>query len=99
MIKRIVEDPSLLSKELLKQVNYDLHGPLCKSQIILDDSILVYHKPFAHSGSYTHLTLVPQEFCNILFVVFHSNPIGKHLNKFWMLHHLRLCYYWPRIFS
>ncbi len=99
MIKRIVEDPSLLSKESLKQVNYNFHGPLRKSQIILDNGILVYHKPIARSDLYTCLTLVPQELRNILFIAFHSNHIGGHLDMFWTLHRLCLCYYWLGMFS
>jgi hypothetical protein len=99
MIKCIVEDPPLLSKESLKQVNYNFLGPLRKSQIILDNGILVYHEPIAHSGLYMHLTLVPQELCNILFIVFHSNHIGGHLDTFWTLHCLCLCYYWSGMFS
>ncbi len=39
MIKLIVEDPFLLSKELLNQVNYNFHSPLRKSQIILGNGI------------------------------------------------------------
>ncbi len=99
MIKRIVEDPSLLSKELLKQVSYNFHGPLRKSQIILNNGILVYHKPIACSSLYTCLTLIPQEHCNILFIAFHSNPIGGQFDAFWTLYCLRLCYYWPGMFS
>jgi hypothetical protein len=44
---------------------------------------------------YAQLTIVPKEFYNILFVVFHTNPAGGHLNSHRTLHHLRLHYYWP----
>jgi hypothetical protein len=99
MIKRIDEDPSLLSKELLKQVNYNFHCPLHKSQIILNDGILVYHEPIACSGLYMRLILVPQELCSILFILLPLNPICGYLDAFWMLHCLRLHYYWPGMFS
>ncbi len=39
------------------------------------------------------------EFYNIIFVVFHSNPIGGHLNACHTLHCIRLRYYWPGMYS
>mgnify|MGYP006187703309 FL=1 len=45
------------------------------------------------------LTLVPRELYNILFIAFHANPIGGHLNAYRMLHRLRLRYYWPGMYA
>ncbi len=36
---------------------------------------------------------------NILFVAFHSNPIGRHLNAYRTFHRLRLRYYWPGMYT
>ncbi len=47
----------------------------------------------------TQLQLVPKEFYNILFVAFHSNPVVGHLNTYRTLHCLRLCFYWPGMYS
>ena len=98
-IKRIVVDPSLLTRETLKTVNYNFHGPLRKSQIVIVDGILIFHEPIARSGSYTRLTLVPRDLRNIVFVAFHSNPIGGHLDAVRTLHRLRLRFYWPGMYS
>ncbi len=98
-IKQIVMDPSLLSRETLKKVNYNFHGPLRKSQIVLVARILVFHEPIARSGSYTRLTLVPRDLRNIVFIAFHSNPIGGHLDAVRTLHCLRLRFYWPGMYS
>jgi len=43
--------------------------------------------------------LVPSEFYNILFVAFHSNPMGGHFNVYHTLHRLRLCFYWPGMYK
>ncbi len=67
--------------------------------IVLEDGILIYRKPIIGKGSYTRLQLVPREFYNILFVAFHLNPVGSHLNAYRTLHCLRLCFYWPGMYS
>jgi hypothetical protein len=46
-----------------------------------------------------HLQLVPQEMYNILFIAFHTNAIGGHLNVYRTLHRLRLRYYWPGMYA
>ncbi len=50
-------------------------------------------------SSYTCLQLVPSEFYNIIFIAFHSNAIGGHLNTYCTLHCIRLRYYWPGMYS
>ena len=42
---------------------------------------------------------MPKEFYNILFVAFHSNPIGGHFNAYRTLHRLRLRFYWPGMYT
>ncbi len=61
--------------------------------------MLIFWEPISGSSSYTHLTLVPSELYNILFVAFHANPIGGHLNAYQTLHRLRLRYYWPGMYA
>ncbi len=46
-----------------------------------------------------HLQIAPKELCNILLVAFHSNHIGGHLNAYCTLHHLRMQYHWPEMYS
>jgi hypothetical protein len=61
---------------------------------------MIYCKPILGSaGSYTRLQLVPKKFYNILFVAFHSYPLGGHLNAYRTLHRLRLRFYWPGMYS
>jgi hypothetical protein len=89
-IKEIVADPSKLSNKALANINYNYHAALQKLLIVLEDDVLIYRKPLAGSGSYTRLQLVPQEFHNILFIAFHTNPVGGHLNPYRTLHRLQL---------
>jgi hypothetical protein len=99
LIRKIVLNPSLLSNETLREINYNYHAGLQKSLILLEDGILIYREPIAGEQSYTRLQLVPKEFYNILFIAFHSNPVGGHLNAYHTLHRLRLCFYWPGMYS
>jgi hypothetical protein len=61
---------------------------------------MIYHEPISGSaGLYTRLQLVPKEFYNILFVAFHLNPLGGHLNAYLTLHRLRLQFYCSGMYS
>ncbi len=98
-IRDIIANPSTLSNDSLREINYNYHSALRKLLIVLEDGILIYRKPIAGEGSYTRLQLVPKEYYNVLFVPFHSNPVGGHLNAYCILQCLRLCFYWLGMFS
>jgi len=98
-IREFVCNPSTINNKALASINYNYHAALRRSLIVLEDDILIYREPLAGSGSYTRLQLVPAEFRNILFVAFHANPVGGHLNAYRTLHRLRLRYYWPGMYS
>ena len=97
-VKAIVTNPSTLNNKALAGINYNYHAALRKSLIVLEDGILIYREPLAGNGSYTQLQLVPVEFRNMLFIAFHTNPVGGHLNAYRTLHCLRLRYYWPGMY-
>ena len=59
----------------------------------------MYREPLAGCESYTKLRLVPRELRNILFVAFHANPVGGHLNAYPTLHRLHLLYFWPGMWT
>jgi hypothetical protein len=98
-IQAIVLNPLTLLNTSLRDINYNYHSALWNSLITLEDEMMIYCEPISGSaGSYTCLQLVPKEFYNILFVAFHSNPLGGHLNAYWTLHCLRLQFYWPGMY-
>ncbi len=66
---------------------------------MVEDKLLIYREPISATGSYSRLVIVPHKFFNILFVAFHTNPVGGHLNAYRTLHRLRLRYFWPGMWS
>ncbi len=61
--------------------------------------MLILHKPIIGTLLFTRLQLVPSELMNIIFIAFHKNLIGGHLNAYWTFHCLRLHFYWPGMYS
>jgi len=62
--------------------------------------MLIYREPIRWSASYTCLQIVPtKSLLKIVFIAFHSNPIGGHFNAYCTLHRIRLRYFWPEMFS
>ncbi len=61
--------------------------------------MLIFQEPPRGSNSFTRLTMVLRELYNIMFIAFHMNPIGGHLNAYRTLHRLRLRYYWPGMYT
>jgi hypothetical protein len=59
--------------------------------------MIILREPIVGSDSYTCLQVVPCELYNIIFVAFHTSPIGAHQNAYRTLHHIRLRFYWPLI--
>jgi hypothetical protein len=80
-------------------VNYNFRAPLRQLLIFIENGLLFYKESICKGSSYTCLQLVPQEFYNILFTAFHSNPIGGHMNAYRTLHRLCPWYYWPGMYS
>jgi hypothetical protein len=95
----LVENPGKICKETLKDFHYCYRQPLHQSQIVIKDNMLIYHKPIRASSSYTWLQIVSKALFNIVFVAFHSNPIGGHFNAYRTLHCLHLCCFWPEMYS
>ena len=56
--------------------------------------MLIFKEPIIGSTSFTRLQIVPKELYNLIFISFHVNPIGGHLNAYRTLHciHLRFLF-------
>ena len=98
-IRYLILNPSKINLSTLNAVNFNYCTPLGQSQIVIEDGLLIYPEPIRGGTSYTRLQLVPAEFYNIIFIAFHSNAIGGHLNAYRTLHRIRLRYYWPGMYS
>jgi len=92
-------NPSKITNKSLANVNYNYRGQLCQSLIILENDMLFLREPIIGTSLYMRLQLVPSELKNIIFIAFHTNPIGGHLNAYRTFHRLRLRFYWPGMYS
>ncbi len=97
-IHNLVLNPGKICKATLSEVHYAYCQPLCWLHIVIEDKMLILRELICGSTSYTRLQIVPEELRNILFVAFHSIPIGGHLNAYCTLHHLRMRYHWPEMY-
>ena len=61
--------------------------------------MIIFREPIDGSSSLKRLQLVPVGLHNIIFIAFHSNPIGGHLNQYRTLHRIRLRFYFPNMFT
>jgi hypothetical protein len=77
-----VQNPGTISTKSLAEakVNANFCAALFQLQISHEDGILILRKPIVGSKSYTCLQLVLLHFWNVVFIAFHRNPLGTHLN-------------------
>jgi hypothetical protein len=87
-VQELVLNPSLINNQALAKVNHNYCRPLCQSLISVENDMLILKEPIGGTLSYMHLKLVPQELPNILFIAFHTNAMGGHLNAYWTPHRL-----------
>jgi len=80
-------------------VNANYRAALRQSQIAIEDGILILREPIIGCESYARLQLVPSHFQNLVFIAFHSNPLGAHLNATRTLHRILLRFYWPGMYG
>jgi hypothetical protein len=85
-IRGLALSPGKICKETLKSVHYTYHQPLRQSFIVIEEDLLIFWEPIRGSTSYTRLQIVPKGLYDIIFIAFHSNPIGGHLNAYCTLH-------------
>ena len=97
-IRQMVLTPAMITAANLKEVNYNYRHALRNSLISIEDGLLIYREPIVGGKSYTRLTIMPSSLRNIIFVAFHANPTGGHLNVVRTLHRIRLRYFWPHMY-
>ncbi|KAL7503778.1 hypothetical protein ACHAXN_001520 [Cyclotella atomus] len=95
----MINNPSLINNENLTKVHHTLRMPLCNNLLVIENDMIILREPLGGgSDSYCKLRLVPSSLRNAIFVAFHANPIGGHLNYFRTFKNIRLRYYWPGMF-
>jgi hypothetical protein len=85
LVRNMILNPSKICNESLSKVNHNYCRLLHQSLLQINNGMLIMKEPIGGSDSYTHLKLVPWELYNIIFIAFHANPVGAHLNSYLML--------------
>ena len=100
-VLKFVQNPGTISQRSLEAAKLDpnYQQALQQSSIHLDRGILFYHEPIAGSKSFAKLQLVPLALRNIVFVAFHSNPLGGCLKFSRTFHCICLRFYWPQMYK
>ena len=98
-ITRLVNNPSTICKATLEAVHHKLRQPLRKSAIIIECDMLVLQEPLHGCESFVKLRIVPRDLRNVIFIAFHSNPIGGHFNSYRTYSRMRLRYFWPGMYQ
>jgi hypothetical protein len=88
VVQALALNPSTITNQALSKVNHKYPAPLHQSLISVEDDMLSLCKPIIGTSSFTQLQLVSTKLTNIIFIAFHTNPIGEHLNAYQTLHHL-----------
>jgi hypothetical protein len=87
-VQELILNPFMINNQALAKVNHNYHRPLPKSLISVENDMLIMKEPIGGTSSYTRLQLVPLKLSNILFIVFHTNAMGGHLNAYQTLHRI-----------
>jgi hypothetical protein len=95
----LVLNPSKITNKSFANVNHNYRGPLRQSLIVIENDMLILHEPITGTSLFARLQLVPAKLMNIVFIAFHTNAIGGHLNAYQTFHRLRLHFYWPGMYS
>ena len=97
LILQMLKNPALITNENLQKIHYALRAPLRQSLLYEENDIIFIKDRIPTRNSTISLKLVPQAMKNIVFVAFHSNPMGGHFHLYQTLHRIRLRYYWPKM--
>ena len=93
----MIKNPSLINSDQFKNIHFSLRQPLRESWLYEEDGIIFIKQRVPFKNVSVSLRLVPNILRNIIFIAFHSNPIGGHLSLYQTMHRIRLRFYWPNM--
>ena len=100
LLLQIVANPGLAEDPAnIKQLHSVYRHPARQGHFCVKDGLLYMKEIFQHDIKYVHLRIVPASLQNIIFVAFHANPIGGHLDSFRTFHRIRQRYFWPGMYQ
>ena len=96
----IVANPALgESQEHIRPLPYIYRQPARQGHFSLEDGMLYMKEIFQDDEKFVKLRIVPSSLYNIIFIAFHANPIGGHLNVYRTYHRIRQRYFWPGMYQ
>ena len=100
MLLDMVASPAIAqSQEVVNKLPYIYRQPARQGHFVIRDKILFMREIFQNDDRYIELKIVPESLQNIIFVAFHSNPIGGHLNAHRTYRRVRQRYFWPGMYQ
>ena len=100
LILEIVANPALgESQKYIQPLDYIYRQPARQGHFTIRDGILYLKEIFQNDVKFVELRVVPASLVNIIFVAFHANPIGGHLNPYRTYHRIRQRYFWPGMYQ
>jgi hypothetical protein len=100
MLLDMVSSPAIAqSQEVVNKLPYIFRQPARQGHFIMRDKILFMREIFQNDDRYIELKIVPESLRNIIFVAFHANPIGGHLNAHRTYHRICQRYFWPGMYQ
>jgi hypothetical protein len=90
MVQDLALNPSTITNQTLSKVNHNYCALLPQSLISVEGDMLILREPIGRTSSFTRLQLASAKLINIIFIAFHTNPIGGHLNTYQTIHCLQL---------
>jgi hypothetical protein len=93
-VLRLISNPALVVNKNLVKVHHTLHMPLRQWLLTIENDMIIYREPLGGSSdSFCKFRLIPLSLWDIVFIAFHANPIGDHLNYFCTFKNIRVRYY------
>ena len=95
LMLQMIQNPAIITQENLNKLHYTLRQPMRNSNIFEKNGIIFIKEKIPSKNISVALKIVPASLRNIIFIAFHSNPIGGHLSAYHTVHRIRLRFYWP----
>jgi hypothetical protein len=100
LLRVLISNPSRITHKSLQTIHLSLRMPLRESLLVLENDMIILREPIGDgSSSFCRLQYVPASLRDVIFIAFHANPIGGHLNRVRTFRNIRLRYFWPGMFG
>ena len=100
LVPDMIISPSTINQANLAKINFNYRSSLRNLHLVLEKNMIVLQEYIgSDSDSICKLFVLPYLLHNALFVCFHSNPIGGHLNAYYTHTSMWLQYYWPEMYT